>query len=902
MDDSYQRPDPDELLAKIQAEEPGTSRGRLKVFMGYAAGVGKTYAMLEAAHQRLSKHVDVIAAIVETHGRVETEALLKGMEILPRQKIEYRNRQIWEMDVDAILLRHPKLVLVDELAHTNVPGARHPKRYQDVQELLDAGIDVYTTLNVQHLESLKDVVQQITGVVVHETVPDSIIEEGEIELIDLPPDELIQRLKEGKVYVSDQAQRAITRFFRKGNLTALRELGMRRAAERVDIQMRDYMHTKAIPGPWATSEHLMVCISSHPLSERLVRAGRRFADDLNAEWYVVNVETPEHLRLHKTHKEHINQYLRLAEKLGAKVFSISGQSVPEAVIDFAHHHNITRIMIGKPIRPRLLELLRHSDADEIIRRSGSIDVNVISDESGPFKSSLFESLKPHHSWLRYLGSLFIVGLATLISLPIQSVIHPTNLVMLYLAAVVVTAILWGRGPSMLASALSVLAFDFFFVEPYLSFTVSDTQFLITFAGLLGVGLVISNLAGLVRDQVDTIRQRERQTLALYSLSKQLTVSTDIESVLKIIIEQLGLTFSRQAAIFLPMDQELLIRAITPELIINQNEKAVAAWAYDHHQPAGKGTDTLPAAQVRYQPLLTARGVVGVLGVKPDDSEKYLTQEQRQLLESYAGLAALAIERAQLEEQSKQAQLSTATEKLQSALLNSISHDLRTPLATITGSFSSLFEAEIAKKGKVKLEKKDRLELIENGMQESARMNRLVGNLLDMSRIESGSFTLLKQLGDIQEVVGSALARFSDYSVEHPVRTDIEPGLPLVLMDVILIEQVMVNLLDNAMKYSLSGSPIDVRVYYASGEIKTSVADIGTGIPHEDLERIFDKFYRIHHPDEISGTGLGLSICKGIIEAHGGKIWAMNHPKGGAIFTFTLPLQDSHSSESKNARE
>jgi len=896
MDDEYRRPDPDELLAKLKAEEQQLTRGNLKIFLGYAAGVGKTYAMLEAAHQRQNQKMDVVIAYVETHHRAETDALLKGLEQLPPKKIEYRGTQLPEMDMDAALVRHPELVLVDELAHTNAPGSRHPKRYQDVEELLEAGINVYTTLNIQHIESLKDVVQQITGIAMHETVPDRIIEGAEIELVDLPPDELIQRLNEGKVYVSDQVARAITRFFRKGNLTALRELSLRRTAERVDLQMRDYMQTKEIEGPWPARERYLVCVSSHPLSERLVRTGKRLADDSNAEWFVVYVETPERMRPSSSHNERVSKTIRLAEELGAKVVSLTGHSVPEAVIDFARQNNITRIIIGKPIRPRFVELFRTSVADEIIRRSGPIDVNVISDESGPIKSSFFENLRPHRNWLRYLGSVLLVGVVTGLGFPIYNYIHPTNLVMLYLAAVVISAILWGRGPSMLALALSVLAFDFFFVEPNLSFTVADTQFLITFAGLLVVGLVISNLAGTVRDQVEVIQKREQQTSALYGLSKRLTESMDIESVLKTIIEQLNLTFSREAVILLPEKDTLAVRAKTQDLVLDENEIAVAVWAFEHKQPAGRGTDTLPAARVRYQPLVTAHGVVGVLGAKPPATEKFISPEKRQLLESYGSLAALAIERAQLEEQAKQMQLTHVTEELQNALLNSISHDLRTPLSSITGAFSGLMEAETAKKGTVHFDKKNRLELIETGMEESARLNRLVGNLLDMSRLEAGSLNLRMQPEDLQEVIGAALTRLAPLLSTREINMEIEPELPLIPMDASLIEQVFVNLLDNAMKFSKPDSPIEIRAYYTGGEVSISVSNLGEGVPPEDLEKIFDKFYRVRRKEDIGGTGLGLSICKGFVEAHGGRIWAQNNPKGGAILTFTLPLNQGTSKE------
>ncbi len=475
----YQRPDPDELLARLNEEEQQQARGRLKIFLGYVAGVGKTYAMLEAAHQRREEGVDVVVGYVETHGRKETEALVQDLEVIPRQKIEYRGTTLSDMSLDAILARRPQLVFVDELAHTNAPGMRHPKRYQDVEELLDAGINVYTTVNIQHLESLKDVVQQITGVAIRETVPDRIFDEAyEIELVDLPTDELLNRLREGKVYVPDQAERALQKFFRKGNLSALRELALRRAAERVDSQMLSYMRTKSIPGPWPAGDRIMVCVSSHPLGERLIRVGRRLANDLNAEWYVVFVETPGHLQMPAQNRVRIQQNMRLAEELGARVVNITSESVPEAVIDFAHQHNITKIIAGKPFRPRWFEVLRGTVIDQIIRNSGHIDVYVVSEgETAPVKAGpgvLSKEISPHRPFRRYLGGLILVLLATLLGLPLRPYLAPTNLAMLYLVTVILAAVFLGRGPSILVSVVGVLAFDFFFTDPRLTFTVYDS--------------------------------------------------------------------------------------------------------------------------------------------------------------------------------------------------------------------------------------------------------------------------------------------------------------------------------------------------------------------------------------------------------------------------------------------
>jgi len=882
-----ERPNPDELLARIQAEEQQQARGKLKIFLGYAAGVGKTYAMLEAAHQRKAEGVDLVVAYVETHGRAETEALLKGLEIIPRKQVEYRGVVLPEMDVDAVLARHPQLALVDELAHTNAPGSRHPKRYQDVEELVANGIDIYTTLNVQHLESLNDAVAQITGIVVHETIPDQAIDAAtEIELIDLPPDELLQRLKEGKVYVPQQAERAIHRFFRAGNLTALREMTLRRAARQVDDQMRAYMRTRAIPGPWPAHERLLVCISPSPLAERLVRTARRLADELDARWTAIYVETPDHARLSQDEKNRIARTLQLAETLGGTVTTKLGRSVPETVLAYARKHNMTKLIVGKPIRPRWYELLRGSVVDQIIRASGPIDVYIISESTETKVPIESEAWQPHRPLLRYFQSLLLVGAGTLLSALVHPLFSPTNLVMIYLLTVVIAAIYLGRGPSLMAAVLSVLAFDFFFVPPHLTLAVSDTQYLLTFIALLVVSLVISNLTARAHEQAEAAQHRQAQTAELYALSRDLAVAVDLDTILQNVLAHVSQTFGREVVILLPdaSHDSVKSRAISPGFALNENELAVATWAFQHGQPAGRGTDTLPAASTRYMPLKTARGVVGVLGVKPSDPDRHLTPDQHRLLEAFVSQAALAIERAQLAEQARQTEVLQATEKLQAALLNSISHDLRTPLVSITGALSSLQEDNI------ELDEATRRSLVENAREEAERLNRLVGNLLDMTRIEAGALKVASEPCDVQDVIGAALERLGDRLRSRPLTVDVPPDLPLVPMDFVLMAQVLVNLLDNAFKYSPANAHIQVRARVEGPEAHIEIADRGVGIPPADLERVFDKFYRVQQPGQVTGTGLGLSICKGIVEAHGGRIWAENRAGGGARITFALPLR------------
>jgi two-component system sensor histidine kinase KdpD len=896
MDDN-RRPDPDRLLSRVLEDEDRQQHGRLKIFLGFAAGVGKTFAMLEAAHQRRKQGVDLVVGLAETHGRIETESLLEGLETIPRREITYRGVTLKEMDVDAILARRPRLALVDELAHTNTPGSRHLKRHQDVEELLGQGIDVYSTLNIQHIESLNDAVAQITGVRVRETIPDRIIDEAsELELVDLPPEELLQRLREGKVYIPDQAARAVQKFFRLGNLTALREMAMRRTAERVDVQMRDYMETRAIPGPWPAKERLLVCVSPSLLSERLVRSTRRLAEKTDADWVAVYVETHEHARLSPVDKEHIARTLHLAEELGGRAITLSGGSTAESVLDYSRRHNITMIVAGKPVRPLWYELLRGSIVDQIIRKSGPIDVYVISGAGGPSVPSAGKLEPRPRPWRGYLQGLLLVGSGTAIGALIHPLFSPVNLVMVYLLAVVVAAVYLGRGPSLVVAVLSVLAFDYFFVPPRLTFAVSDSEYVLTFVALLVVGLVISNLAVQVREQAESAVHRESQTAELYALSRDLAVAVDLDTVLQAVITHVSQTLGCEAAILLPDPSSgtVVPQALTPGLELNENELAVATWAYRNAQPAGHGTDTLPAAAARYLPLETSRGVVGVLGLKPTDPNSHLSPDQLHLLDAFASQAALAVERVKLAEQAGRAEVLQATERLQTALLNSISHDLRTPLVAITGALSSLQGDDVA------MNEATRRNLAENAYEEAERLNRLVGNLLDMTRIEAGALRTSLEPCDVQDVVGAALEQLAGRLEGRTALLDVPAGIPLVPMDFVLITQVLVNLLDNALKYSAADSPIEIQAHPADTGVEIHVRDRGAGIPPEDLERVFDKFYRVQRPGSVGGTGLGLSICKGILEAHGGSILASNRPGGGTVVTIALPLE-GHAHETEEGR-
>ncbi len=887
----YSRPDPDALLAKIQSETIQEKKGELKIFLGYAAGVGKTYAMLEAAQQRKDQAIDVVIGLIETHNRKETEAKLAGLEIIPRREMSYHGVKLTEMDIDAILARKPSLVIVDELAHTNVPGSRHSRRYNDVEELLAAGIDVYTTVNIQHFESMNDIVRQITGVIVRETVPDRIIDEAsEIEIIDLPPDELIQRLKDGKVYIPEQASRAVEKFFRKGNLTALREISLRRAAERVDTQMRSYMKDEAILGPWKAADRILVCISSHPLGERLIRAGRKLSDDLDAPWVVAFVETPGHTHLPPENHDRIVRNLNLAEQMGAQIEYITGPTVAQSVLEYARQNNITKIIAGKPLRPRWFEILRGgSVVDQIIRESGSIDIYVISESKQENIGAASAGFFVNRRWNRYFKSLLLVGLITLINAFFFRDLEPTNLVMFYLAAVVISALYFGRGPSILVSLVSVLVFDFFFIHPKFTFVVDDTEYIVTFIALLGVGLIISSSASLLRDQVDQLRIRERNTQAINLLSKELTSAIDLEKVLFVIIQKLCQTFECSVAILLPENSKLIAKGTSEHFVPDSNELALAEWVFNNKHIAGHGTETLPASQMTCLPLITSKGIVGVLGIKLFDQTRLPSINERLLMENFSNLAALAIERVSFAFEASQAESLRTTERLQSALLNSISHELRTPLSSIMGVLTSLEEDESDLNLKNRLKHETRLELIRSAAEQTRQLNQLVGNLLDMTRIQAGSVNLKLSPVDMQDLIGAVLNQMEMKLKARPVEVTIAENLPSITVDSVLLGQTISNLLDNAEKFSPPSSPITIRVENLGKEIQVSVDDSGPGVPEEELDKIFEKFYRGSSFGGASGSGLGLSICRGIVEAHNGKIWAENRREGGLSVKFTIPL-------------
>ena len=878
---AHRRPDPDELLRRVRDQESQARRGRLKIFFGASPGVGKTYAMLEGARAARALGLDVAVGIAETHGREETSRLLDGLEVLPRQRLQYRDTTLEEFDLDRALARRPALLLVDELAHTNVPGARHAKRWQDVEELLAAGINVWTTLNVQHVESLNDVVAQITGVRVRETVPDSILERAdEVELADLTPDELLQRLREGKVYVPDQAARAIDQFFRKGNLIALRELALRRTAERVDAQMRGYMEEAGIRETWPASERVLACVGVGAGSVRLVRAARRIAERLGSPWAVVNVEAPGRPPTAAARAE-LARTLGLAEQLGAEVVSLTGEHPAEEILDWARTHNITRIVVGAPRRSRW-PWLRRGMVDALVRGSEGIDVHVVTGSAERPESRPAPPPAGRAPWPQYLRAVLVPAALTLAALPLRSAISTIDAAMLFLLGVVFVSSRHSRGPATVASLLSIACFDFFFVPPFSTFNVSDVRFVLTFAVMLVVALVIGTLTGRIRAQVDAARERERRTAVLYAFSRDLASARTRPALARVTLERLHDLFGGTVSLFLPDDSGRLIRvAEKPGGELNEKEMSVAAWVFDRGQQAGLGTSTLPAARALYLPLEVPGHRLGVLGVRPEPVDRFNDPGQRQLLETMVGQAAVALERTALADAAREAHLEAEAERLRSSLLSSLSHDTRTPLAAIQGAASALLQ------GSPPLATPAQRELGETILEESRRMDRMVANLLDVIRLESGQMRVQAEWAVLEDVAGTALLRLRQRLQDHPVTTSFPADLPLVPVDELLLEQAFVNLLENAARHTPTGTPVEIGARAGEGEVEVWVADRGPGLPPGGEARIFEKFQR--GESAATGVGLGLTIVRGIILAHGGRIRAEQRPGGGAIVRFTLPV-------------
>src|SRR5262245_21086112 len=833
-----QRPDPEQLLERLRSEEERERRAKLKVFFGAAAGVGTTVAMLIEARERLAAGQDVVVGVVETHGRDETRRLLDGLEPLPRRAVEHRGAKLEEFDLDAALAREPDLILVDELAHTNVPGSRHAKRWQDIEELLAAGIDVYTTLNVQHVDSLNDVVAQITGVTVRETVPDTVLDRAdEIELVDLPPDDLLQRLREGKVYVPTQAETAAKNFFRKRNLIALRELALRRTAERVDAEMESYRRQEGVADPWAVRERILVCLGDPDMGLKLVRAARRMVTGLKAQWIVAHVETPAEMRWPQERRDYIMDVMGFAEDQGAETVILQGIRVADEILELARQRNVSRILVGKSTRPRWLQLFQGSVVNALVNGSREIDVYVISGEGEGAAPPRAVTDVITSGWRHYAQGLGVVLVATAIAWLLHPYFELTNLVMIYILGVMIVALWVGRGPSIVASIVSVGAFDFFFVPPRFTFAVSDTQYLATFAVMLTAALGLSTMASWLRLHAEAARQRERRTATLYRISRELAALRTSDELLAAATRLIGEAFDSRAAVLLP-EQNGRIRLKVGELGTPRHERhevGVAQWAFDNGQPAGLGTPTLPASGGLYLPLTGSSGVIGVLGLSPRQPGFTLRSDQLQFLETMANQVALAIERGQLAEQAERGQVQVEPERLKNTVLSSMSHDIRTPLAVITGAATSLLEPD-------GMPEAARHELTATIVEESQRLSRQVSDLLDMTRLESGSLQVRKEWHSLEEVVGSALERLSGPLAGRPVNVDVG-DVPFVPLDDVLMGQVLFNLVENAIKYTPDKSPIDIRAWAEGGGVVVEVADRGPGIPAGSEERVFEKFYR-----------------------------------------------------------
>lgn len=884
------RPDPDELLIQLRDQDERAARGRLRIYFGAAAGVGKTYAMLAAGRLLQSSGVDVLAGVIETQGRVETAAQIQGLPIWPPAQIAFRGRMLPEFDLDGALQRLPTLILIDELAHSNVPGSRHPKRWQDVEELLDAGIDVYSTLNVQHLESLNDVVGGITGIRVRETLPDTFFDRAdEVVLVDTPADELIGRLKAGKVYMPTQAERASRNFFRKGNLMALRELALRRTADRVEDDVQAYRLTESIKPVWKTEAALLCCIGPRDDAEHVVRSAARLAQQLAVAWHAVYVETPALRKLGNAQRERILQTVKLAEDLGATTAVLSAQDVPLALVEHARHHNLSKLLMGhnKPrgwwqretLGSRLAELAPEFDLIELGKGQRS--------PGGPPPGT--DDAEPREfttqGGIGYLWAAAICAATTLVATPLQPIFDLANIVMLFLLAVVVVAVRFGRGPAVLAAFFNVAAFDFFFVPPRMAFAVSDVQYLLTFAVMLVVGLITGQLTAGLRFQARIATHREARSRALFEVARDLSSVLMTEQCVEIAERSIAREFRGRAHVFLlDMGDRLQLPRSAPNE--RTMEIGTARWALDHGEAAGLGTDTLPGSTWLYLPLKAPMRSRGVLALKPDEPRLLLVPEQRRQLETFAVLSAIALERVHYVDVAQHATVQMESERLRNSLLSALSHDLRTPLAALYGLSDMLVSS-------LPTVPAQPLETARAISAEARRMNAMANNLLDMAHLQSGAVRLKRQWQPIEEVVGSALHAVGPMLTGHTVRIELAPDLPLIDIDAALMERVFANLLENSAKYTPPGSEITISARVDALELKVTVEDNGPGLPRGREEALFEKFTRGEKESAVSGVGLGLAICRAIIEAHGGRIWVetanANVSNKGACFCFTLPL-------------
>ncbi|UCV28020.1 two-component system sensor histidine kinase KdpD [Ferribacterium limneticum] len=882
---SDQRPDPDQLLNRLNAEEAKARRGKLKIFFGASAGVGKTYAMLGAARQQLLQGVDVVIGIVETHGRMETEVMADGLEHLPLRDIPYRDRVLREFDLDTALIRKPALILMDELAHSNVAGSRHAKRWQDIDELLAAGIDVYSTVNVQHLESLNDVVSGITGIRVWETVPDKVFDAAdEVVLVDLPPDELLQRLKSGKVYLANQAERAIRNFFRKGNLIALRELALRRTADRVDDQMLQYRRDQSVSPVWQTRDSLLACIGTSASAEKVVRTTARVASRLEAPWHAIYIETPALQRLSEANRHRILRNLKLAEEMGAQTATLSGNIAEEVAVKYARDHNLSKIFVGRD-HPRPWHPWYRSFADRVGQRAPDLDVLQVArsdterEQARSDEESVVDGIA--QQWPAYAKAAFGCALAGLAATAIFPIVDLPNIVMVFLLAVVLVSVRYGRGPGVLASFLAVAIFDFFFVPPRFSFAVSDVQYLMTFFVMLVVGLITGQLTAGSKYQAKVAMRREQRVRSLYEMSRDLSAALMPEQIAEIgerfIVAELG----AKAAFLLTDDNDRLQPALPSANGLPAVDMGIAQWAFDHAEPAGQGTNTLAASPILYLPLKAPMRLRGVLALEVRHTDRLLIPEQRRLLDTFASLIAIALERVHYVEVAQNTTVQMESERLRNSVLSAISHDLRTPMSVLVGLADSMFLTQPPPTG-------PQAEIAHSLKEEALRISGQVNNLLDMAKLQSGRVELNRQWQPLEEVVVSALKTLERAFAEHQIKVSLDENLPLVNIDSVLMERVIYNLLENTVKYTPAGSLVEVGAKVGERTIEVWVDDNGPGLPAGKEEMIFKKFERGQPEGATRGVGLGLAICRAIVEAHGGEIHAENRPQGGARFMFTLP--------------
>ena len=891
---SDQRPDPDVLLAHVQAQERRATRGKLRIYFGASAGVGKTYAMLTAARKLIADGQQVLVGVVETHGRDETAALVDGLDVLPPKQISYRDKTLSEFDIDTALELRPKLILMDELAHSNAPGSRHPKRWQDVEELLDAGIDVYTTVNVQHLDSLNDVVGGITGIRVAETLPDTVFDEAdEVVLVDIPADELLARLKSGRVYKAQQAERAAKNFFRKGNLIALRELALRRTADRVEDDVRAYRIEKSISAVWKTDAALLACVGPHPGAVHLIRSAARLASQMNAVWHAIYIETPTLQKLPAAQRDRILKSLKLAQDLGANTAVLFSNDIALAIVEYASSQNFSRIVMGRKslrmpwhasYRQRVAALAPHVDLIEIGRAASQDDeVQKGQSASDTSKATGLQEKRASSRGSQRLTDYVFAALASLgtalIATPLLELFNLVNIAMLFLLTIVLVAVRFGRGPSVVATVVGVLAFDFFFVPPRFSFAVSDLQYIMTFAVMLMVGLITGHLTAGLRYQAKVASHRESRSRALYEFARDLSgvlLGEQISETTQAIIQR---AFRAKATLLLPDDDG---RLQAPQPAVPGLDMGIAQWAFDKVETAGIGTDTLPASNFFYLPLVAPMRTRGLLAIQPDNRRWILIPEQRQQLDTFAALAAIALERVHYIEVAQDALIHMESERLRNSLLAALSHDLRTPLTSLVGISESLTMSTPTLSNA-------QLQMARALHDETLRMSALVSNLLDMARIQSGEVKLNLQWQPFEEVVGSAIRICVAQLKEHQVQTKLARDLPLINFDAILIERVLCNLLENAAKYTPPGSHITLGAEINGSMINVMVYDNGPGLPSGKEEVIFEKFTRGERESAKPGVGLGLAICRAIVEAHKGAIGAGKSPGGGACIVISLPL-------------